>query len=125
MRFAVLVVFAAVLIGCGRDMIYAMKPDQSGRYAEVHFASPSGTRVAVKSIYFKANVRPIAGLSGLVPEPLWLKPAWYEITYACADAPQSFVTATIGISSKREYYLECLPNHRLVAKLRDRDVSLR
>jgi hypothetical protein len=106
-------------------MIYAMKPDQSGLYAEVHFASPSGTRVAVKSIYFKSNVQRIAGLSGLVPEPLWLKPAWYEVMYACDDAPQTFFTATIGISSKREYYLECLPDHRLVAKLRDHDVSLR
>lgn len=123
MRAVALPVFTAFLLGgCGLnvrgiDVVRVTEP-HSGYYAELHATNPDGQRVIVKDIQTKSLVGQPSGIGGEVPEPIWLKPGWYEVAYACPNTPDSQSTARIGLSLNREYYLECDGSNRLIVRLR-------
>ena len=50
----------------------------------------------------------------VMPEPLWLWPGWWQVTYTCPGTNESF-TATVVLSQYGKYFLHCGNNGKLVA----------
>ncbi len=103
-------IMVAVMVGCSSATVTEIKPISGSRLAEIHFSSAATKRVFVSGLLERSYAGNYSGLemSGReLPEPMWVSPGWLKVTYACPQAPEYLLTATIGISRADSYYLYC------------------
>ena len=119
LRIAFLGASLAFLAGCAHRNLRGIDevPERPGDYSALYFSSPQTQRVLVTSVVSHS----LHGDQGVgvqngatMPEPLWLWPDWWEVTYACPSASQSFFTTVIGLSQHGKYFLHCAADHQLI-----------
>src|SRR4029077_8294697 len=98
-----------LLCGCANRNVLSIDevPEKPADYSALYFSSPTTERVLVTSVFTHS----LHGDKGIgvqggakMPEPLWLWPVWWQVTYACPGSYQSFFTATIGFSRRGKYF---------------------
>ena len=118
-RIALLGASLAFLCGCANRYVRGLDevPEKPADYSALYFSSPSTERVRVTSV----TTHSLRGNNGMevrngakMPEPLWLWPAWWQVTYSCPGAYQSFFNTTIGLSQHVKYFLHCATDNKLV-----------
>jgi hypothetical protein len=120
LRLGLLVALLAFLCACTDHNVRDIDevPERPADYSALYFSSPTTERVLVTSI-ISHSLRGDRGMGvqggATMPEPLWLWPDWWQVTYACPGAYQAFFTATIGLSQHGKYFLHCAADNRLMA----------
>ena len=109
----------ALVCGCANHNVRGIDeaPEKPAGYSALYFSSPSTERVLVTSV-MKHSLLGDHGLAvqngAVMPEPLWLWPGWWQVTYACPNN-QSLFTTTIGLSQHGKYFLHCGADGKLLA----------
>jgi len=120
LRIALFGASLAFLPGCANQNMRSVDevPVHPADYSALYYSSPTTERVLVTSVITHS----LHGDKGIgvqggaaLPEPLWLWPVWWQVTYACPGYYQSFFTATVGFLQPGKYFLHCAADNKLIA----------